>query len=145
MERAIMKRLVRPALTSVLILVGIVLSGAAMAQHHGGGHQRGYGGGHVRGYGGGHASYGFYFGLPLYGPGYYPAPYYYPPYYYPPAVVVPSSPPVYIEQGNAQAAPGPASSQQNWWYYCADSKTYYPYVKECPGGWQRVAPQPPSG
>lgn len=138
-----MKRLVRPALTAVLILMGIVLSGAAMAQHRGGGH----GGGHARGYGGGHASFGFYFGAPLYVPRYYPvAPYYYPPaYYYPPVTVVPSSPPVYIEQGSAQPVPGPAPSQQNWWYYCTDSNTYYPYVKECPGGWQRVAPQPPAG
>ena len=136
MERAIMKSLVRPVLTSVLLIVGIALSGAAVADR--GGHWRGHGG-----HGGWHGSYGFYFGLPLYGPSYYPAPYYYPPYYYPPSVVVPSSPPVYIEQGSTQAAPG--SSQQNWWYYCADSKTYYPYVKQCPGGWQRVEPQPPSG
>jgi len=131
-----MKSLVRPVLTSVLLIVGIALSGAAVADR--GGHWHGHGG-----HGGWHGSYGFYFGLPLYGPSYYPAPYYYPPYYYPPSVVVPSSPPVYIEQGSTQAAPG--SSQQNWWYYCADSKTYYPYVKQCPGGWQRVEPQPPSG
>jgi len=134
-----MKSLVRPVLTSVLLILGIALSGTAMAQRHGGAY---YGGHHGGYHGGSHWNYGFYFGLPLYGPTYYPAPYYYPPYYYPPAVV-PSSPPVYIEQGSTQAAPG--SSQQNWWYYCADSKTYYPYVKQCPGGWQRVEPQPPSG
>jgi len=129
-----MKSLIRPVLTSVLLVLGLALSGTALADRGGHGH-----GGH----GGWHGSYGFYFGFPFYGPGYYPAPYYYPPYYYPPSVVVPSSPPVYIEQGGTQAAPG--SSQQNWWYYCGDSKTYYPYVKECPGGWQRVEPQPPSG
>ena len=38
----------------------------------------------------------------------------------------------YIEQSQ------PADS----WYYCADSKAYYPYVKDCPGGWQRVSPTP---
>jgi hypothetical protein len=137
-----MKRLIRPALTSILIVLGIVLSGAAMADRgggHRGGHWRGHGGGHW----GGHTSLGFYFGLPLFGPAYYPAPYYYPPAYYPPTVVVPSSPPVYIEQDNAQ--PAPESSRQDWWYYCAESNTYYPYVKQCPGGWQRVTPQPPSG
>ncbi len=126
-----MKSLIRPALTSILLVLGLALSGAAMAEHHGGGHWRG------------HASFGLYLGAPLFGPAYYPAPYYYPPYYYPPTVVVPSSPPVYIEQGSTQAAP--SSSQQNWWYYCADSNTYYPYVKECSSGWQRVAPQPPPG
>jgi len=86
---------------------------------------------------------GFYFGPGYYGPG----PYYYGygPYYAPPPVVVaPAPPPVYIEQSPApavvqQAAPAPA---QNNWYYCADSRSYYPYVKECPGGWQQVAPTP---
>ncbi len=29
--------------------------------------------------------------------------------------------------------------------FYAESKTYYPYVKECPGGWQRVTPQPAPG
>jgi hypothetical protein len=95
---------------------------------------------HHRGYG---PRIGFYFG-----PGYYaPPPYYYgygPSYYGPPVVVSPPAPPVYIEQTPAplaapqQAAPAPASS----WYYCADSRSYYPYVKECPGGWQQVAPAP---
>ena len=89
---------------------------------------------------GGHAHFGVFIGAPAY---WYPPYYYhYPPYYspyYPPVIAVPSSPPTYIEQGGAQPAP----SQSNWWYYCADAKTYYPYVKECPAGWQRVAPQPP--
>ena len=71
---------------------------------------------------------------------YYPRPYYYPPYYYPPAVMtVPSAPPVYIEREEV-SPPAPASA---YWYYCADPQGYYPYVKQCPGGWQAVAPQPP--
>lgn len=140
-----MKRLIRPVLATVLLILGIALSGAAMAQRHGEGRWGGHGEGHWRGHEGGRLHLGFYFGSPFYGPRYYPAPYYYPPAYYPPVVVVPASPPVYIEQSNAQPAPGPATSQQNWWYYCTDSRTYYPYVKDCPGGWQRVAPQPPSG
>jgi hypothetical protein len=89
----------------------------------------------------GHAHFGVYIGAP----GYWYSPYYYPPYYphyYPPVVIAPSSPPTYIEQEAAQPAPAPA--QSDWWYYCADSKAYYPYVKECPAGWQRVAPRPPS-
>lgn len=63
-------------------------------------------------------------------------PYSNPYYYYPPVVVAPAAPPIYIEQ----AAPAP---QTNFWYYCGASRTYYPYVKECPGGWQQVVPQPP--
>jgi hypothetical protein len=61
----------------------------------------------------------------------------------PQSVVVPGSV-TYIEQGGGQvdAAPGP-EPPGHWWYYCADAKAYYPYVRECPGGWQRVAPQPP--
>jgi hypothetical protein len=75
---------------------------------------------------------------PWYYPRYYPRPYYYPPYYYPPAVVtVPAEPPVYIERD--EGAP-PATA---YWYYCANPKGYYPYVKECLEQWQPVAPQPP--
>lgn len=80
-------------------------------------------------------------GAPFWGP---PG-YYYPPpaYYYPPTVVaVPVSPPTYIEQTPVQAQTQPASS--GVWYYCAKPKGYYPYVKTCPGGWQPVAPAPPS-
>jgi len=73
----------------------------------------------------------------------YPYPYYYPPYYYPPyypAPVVLQRPPVYVEQ-SPQAAPS-APAPSNYWYYCSESNAYYPYVKECSVGWQRVAPQP---
>jgi hypothetical protein len=124
-----MKTFVKAILTSLLIMAGIIASSAALAQHHGG-----------------HVHFGFTFGVPLYGPAYYPyyaPPYYYPPYY--PPAVLPSSPPAYIEQGSTQPAPAPGASSESWWYYCAESKTYYPYVKECPGGWQRVQPQASNG
>ena len=88
---------------------------------------------------GGRVRLGVYVGGPVWGPawggGWYP-----PPYYYPPQVIVvppPAPPPVYIEQ----AQPEPQSAQQ-YWYYCARAKGYYPYVKECPEGWQKVLPQP---
>jgi hypothetical protein len=59
-----------------------------------------------------------------------------PDFYYPPQVVeVPIQPPTYIEQDTPPGA--------GYWYYCRDPRGYYPYVKACPGGWQRVAPQPP--
>jgi len=85
-----------------------------------------------------------------YGPRYYrPYPaytYYYPPVYYPPVVVSP--PPVtYIElpQFAPQPAPQAAPNPANFWYFCQASGAYYPYVQQCPGGWQRVSPTPPGG
>ncbi|HEY3540797.1 MAG TPA: hypothetical protein VGL01_25560 [Trinickia sp.] len=86
-----------------------------------------------------------------YGP--YPPPYVpyapYPPAYYgppvivsPPVVVQPPEPDVYIER--SQAAPSatqPSSSGKTYWY-CAASKRYYPYVKDCAGGWQDVPATP---
>ena len=81
--------------------------------------------------------FGFGFGFPVY-----PAPYYYPPpaYYYPPPVyAAPAPAPVYVEPPQTQAAP----QSDNFWYYCPDSKTYYPYVKQCRSAWQKVSPQPP--
>lgn len=81
-----------------------------------------------------HSSVGFFVGVPF---GW---PYWHYPPYPSQVVVVPAQPQTYIEQEPAQAAP----AQQGYWYYCAGSQAYYPYVKECPGGWQRVAPRPPS-
>jgi hypothetical protein len=101
----------------LVILLGAAASEPAWADrgHHFGGHSR--------------AHVGVFIGAPLFWP-YYPEP-----YYYPPVVVVPSSPPVYIEQG--------ASSSQQYWYFCNSPQGYYPYVKQCPSGWQQVTPQPP--
>ncbi|MGE5468372.1 MAG: hypothetical protein ACM3Y9_13190 [Ignavibacteria bacterium] len=86
--------------------------------------------------------FGLVIGSPYWGPPWgYPPPYYYPPYY--PPVVVERPAPVYIEQAPpAVAAPAPAPAAQNYWYYCAAARGYYPYVKECPSGWQKVAPTP---
>ena len=72
------------------------------------------------------------------------SPWYYSPYYvtsYPTVVeVVPAAPTVYFEQ--AQAAVPAASDAGSWWYFCNDTRAYYPYVKECASPWQRVAPSP---
>jgi hypothetical protein len=97
--------------------------------------------GPVLAHGGGHTSFGLAIGVPIgapYYPYYYPPAYYPSPYYYAPAYA-PSSPPVYVERQDAAPQEAPATA---YWYYCAESKTYYPYVKHCPAGWQRVAPQP---
>jgi hypothetical protein len=104
---------------------------------------RGRGGGHHGGsHFGGAPRSGFvhhprFFGGPLLigAPLYYPSPYYYyppPPYYYAP-------PPVYIEQ-----YPGVPAPQSQDWYYCPNAGAYYPYVRDCAGGWQRVLPQQPA-
>jgi hypothetical protein len=112
---------IKAVFTLSAVLLGATVSAPALAWHHGG-----------------RVHFGVVIGAPFY-PWYYP-PY---PYYYPPVVVAPAAPPTYIEQGSAQ--PAPSQQSQGFWYYCAESKTYYPYVKECPGGWQRVTPQPAPG
>jgi hypothetical protein len=82
-------------------------------------------------------SIGLGFGYPYWG--YWGPWWHYPPpyYYYPAPVVVRSEPVTYIEQGTSSA-----EQRGNWWYYCDASRGYYPYVKECPSGWQRVPPAP---
>jgi hypothetical protein len=69
---------------------------------------------------------GAFFGAALAYP-YYAYPYRYYGYPYPYA-----QPPVYNTE-----------PQQDYWYYCQNPQGYYPYVKNCPGGWMRVVPTPP--
>ena len=99
--------------------------------------------GHYRGRVGVYIGPGAYWGPADPRPYYYPWPYLYgDPFYTPsPVVVVPSSPQVYIEQSDVAAEPAGNAAQQ-YWYFCKGSSKYYPYVKECPGGWQKVSPQP---
>ena len=59
-----------------------------------------------------------------------PGPYYWPGYYYGPGYYYDYGPP-------AVAAPAPA-----YWYYCPPAGAYYPYVQDCPVGWQLVTPHP---
>jgi hypothetical protein len=120
----------------------------------------GYYGG-VRGYWYG-PSIGFYYGGPYgwgapgyYGPGYYGPGYGYavPSYgYVAPGVVLSPGSVVYIERDQAAAPPPPvapavapdAAPGTGWWYLCSSPRGAYPYVRECPGGWERV-PAIPSG
>ena len=110
---------------------------------HGGWHGGGWHGGgwHGGGWHGRHHFWGprVFFGVGVAAPfWWYPYGYAYPyPYAYPadsPPMAVESSPQTYIQE-DTQA--------QQYWYYCQNPQGYYPYVKECPGGWQQVAPQPP--
>ena len=83
-----------------------------------------------------------------YGPGFYSSygyraygyadPFFRPYYTYPPVVTAPSRPPVYIQQQE----PKLAQPKTNYWYYCQNPQGYYPHIKECPGGWTQIAPQP---
>jgi hypothetical protein len=76
----------------------------------------------------------------FFAPVYFGAPYYYyPPAYYPPAYY---DAPAYYPPATEYVAPQPAPAAASW-YYCPSAGGYYPYVRECPGGWQQVAPQPP--
>lgn len=154
-------RLITVLAAALAVAIGSVAPTPVFADRgHGGrpgySHVRpGYYPAHYRGYYGGYyrprVSVGVVFGPGLWG-GYYP--YYgyggygyggygyggYGPYYYPPPVVtVPAQPQTYIERGAQADAPGPAS----YWYYCREGNAYYPYVKQCPGGWEQVNPTPP--
>jgi hypothetical protein len=111
-------------LSTLLLLICSVYSGVNWARH-------------------GHSSFGFYFGAPLYPYSYpyYRDPFYYPYYSPPPTVItVPATPPVYIQQ----SPPAVQQYPSGYWYYCNNPKGYYPYIKECPNGWQQVEPIPPS-
>ena len=86
----------------------------------------------------------YYYPRPFYPWPYYPGPYLYgDPFYTPAPVVVvpPPEPSVYIEQSDGAGEQVQTPGQQ-YWYFCRGSNRYYPYVKECPGGWQKVLPQP---
>ena len=133
-----------------LILLVLVLNGTdvlARGGHGGGGHGGGwFGGGRSGGsvgyHGvGGFPSLRFYGGASLlFWPSYYYWPYFsYPAYYSSVPPVQPTSPPIYIEQERV-ANPNPPESTA--WSFCPTLEAYYPHVKECPTGWQPVAPQP---
>ncbi|HYB43385.1 MAG TPA: hypothetical protein VEL75_16515 [Candidatus Methylomirabilis sp.] len=91
-------------------------------------------------------------GVPLWGPVWgppvvYPAPV----LVAPPPIIVQSPPPpqTFVER---QPPPPPQVQAQaqpsQFWYFCQDSQTYFPYVKECPSGWLQVVPHmspPPTG
>jgi hypothetical protein len=59
--------------------------------------------------------------------------------------VIPSWDPFW---GSTDAAPAPPVvvpppaplQPPAYWYYCQDPQGYYPYTRECPGGWMTVAP-----
>src|SRR5205085_2680299 len=94
---------------------------------------RGRSGGARSGYSGRHHHH--YSRSPIFDGGFVTAPiwpwYAYAPYAPPPAYPVPLQ---YIERSEAPDAD---------WFYCRESSTYFPYVTDCAGGWERVQPQQP--
>jgi len=153
------------ALALVLALPGT--ASLAQSAHHGGGHYSGGhnssghdgGGNYGHGWDGhgyyGHGYYGHgYHGHGYYGPGYVGGwyggyyfdpflPFYYPYYWYPRSDDYDDSdyPHVYGPPPSEQPAPEAGHD----WFFCKESKGYYPYVKTCPNGWQRVPAEPPEG
>lgn len=86
-------------------------------------------------------SIGLGFGYPYWGSPWGPwGPWGYPYPYYAAPVVVQQAPVTYIEQNSS--APSAPAADSGWWYYCDQSRGYYPYVRECATGWQRVPPKP---
>jgi hypothetical protein len=145
----------------LILLVTFLLVQPLNAQGRGGGHSGGRGGsyggggrGHYGGYAHGHG-YGYYgrygygwWGNPYwwgysYWRGYpywwdYPYSSYYDPYYYEGY----GAPPV-LPQGVTPPAES-GQQQPSYWHFCQDPEGYYPYVKDCPGGWMTVVPPKPN-
>ena len=169
-SRSVMSSSPGRAAIAAALLAAAALAMPAPAMADRGGH-RGHGYGHVHGHGGGHhwnggPRIGVYVPAPVYRPHHYAPPRVYyapPPVYYAPRVihsaplvyvppVVHSSrsyaPPVYVERNDLAAippAPAPAPvADTAFWFFCADSNTYYPYVTQCATPWERVVPTPPS-
>jgi hypothetical protein len=131
----------------ILILAVLLLASVGPGHTWGGG--RGWGGHGGGWHGGGWHGGGWWGGPriaigigpfwgPYWGPYWRPYAYAYP-YGYPPVVAVPSTQ-VYVQPSAPAAAQPPPSA---YWYYCDNPRGYYPYVQQCPEGWQAVAPTPP--
>ncbi|TCS32606.1 hypothetical protein EDC30_12130 [Paucimonas lemoignei] len=129
---------------SLILFFALVAGASADAFAHSGGHGHPHGRSraHVGVYVGPSVGWSWHYPGAYAYPGYaYPSysPYYYP--YSPPVVVVPSAPTTYIERSQPEESLAPPSAG-DWYYYCRKPEGYYPYVRQCPGGWQRVPAQP---
>ena len=54
-----------------------------------------------------------------------------------------SDAPAYSDS-QADSDPQGYAERNDYWYYCPDSQTYYPYVQTCPSPWVKVLPEPSS-
>ena len=136
------KTIVAAAMLSATALVAMPADAGGRGHGHGwrhGGHHHGHHH-HSHGYGRAGAFIGgAIVAGALLSPWYYPPSYYY--RSYPAVVEVTPAPTVYIEQPATYVQPA-VSDAANWWYYCNDTRAYYPYVSTCASPWQKVAPTP---
>lgn len=124
-----MKRLLLAVGVIFLVLLAGVLTADARDRHH-----RSWRGGVILGP----------VWTPWWGPYPYSYPYSYPyayPYAYPygyrePSIVIERDSTEYFQRDDE-------SEDEYYWYYCKNPKGYYPYVKRCPDGWEKVLPTPP--
>ena len=114
----------KKSIYTVLVIAALLVAGTlpAQADRHGQGHSSFSGSVWI---GPGWDGWGPWWGAPVY-------PYYYG-YPWPPPVVEQEESPVFVE-------PTPQVEEQTYWYFCPDSRNYYPYVKKCPSGWLKVIP-----
>ncbi len=123
------------AVTVILVSAGTVIAGGG--HWHRGGHWHG-------GWGWGWPYYGFGFATgPFLSYPYYYYPYYqyysyYPYYPYYPYTYAPTYRP---SQRVIVRDRKPA--MDTWYYYCRKSDAYYPYVRRCPDGWEKLPAVPP--
>jgi len=130
--------------SGITLLLAATLATPAFA---GGGHGGGGHGGYYGGHGGG--GWGWFAGAAILGSAAYLAsnPYRYGyGYSYPYTYVAPA--PIYVEPAYVQPQIVDVQPQQvvtapsSDWYYCRRSKAYYPYVRSCAAGWERVPTTP---
>ena len=133
-------KLIKAVLLSVALLVVTVPGIAQAGGGHGGHGGRGGHSGHRGGVGWGLGVATLFVAAPVIAASYYARPYYPPSYIYPPNYVYA---PTYVEPVYAQQYQVPAQQQTNAWLFCPSSNAYYPYVRQCPGGWQQISPTPP--
>jgi hypothetical protein len=151
-----MKNVFCLVLVVLMLLFADTIPGYAVdgrGSHGGGSHGGGSHGGHYYHGGGSHSGHHYHSGSswhgaiwigpgwggwdPWWGPPYYP--HYYPyyrnyPYYPETPAVIQQQPPVYVQP-----------KEQYYWYFCQNPEGYYPYIKNCPGGWLKVVPPTPPG
>ena len=87
---------------------------------------------HYYNHGHGHHSHGWVGAGIVFAPAYWPW-YAYP---YTPAPVY-AAPPVVVEPAVAP------SMNSGYWYFCPDTRAFYPHVMECRSGWQAMVPGSP--
>ena len=137
-------RLRKAALVTCASIAALTGSGLAEAR---GGHW----GGHWGGFGWGFGLAGAAVTLPylaarsFYYP-YYGVPAYYPYYGYAPNYAYGAYAPArYVERASLESGgygPAPVRQEPHSYFYCRSANGYYPYIRQCSGGWERIPARP---